>query len=30
MILATGNPHKVREMAEALLGVELKPLPAGV
>lgn len=27
MILATGNPHKVREMAEMLPGVELKPLP---
>ncbi|MGN6276610.1 MAG: RdgB/HAM1 family non-canonical purine NTP pyrophosphatase [Solirubrobacterales bacterium] len=30
MILATGNPHKVREMSEALPGVELKPLPAEV
>jgi XTP/dITP diphosphohydrolase len=30
LILATGNPHKVREMAELLTGVELKPLPAGV
>lgn len=30
MILATGNPHKVREMAELLPGVDLKPLPPGV
>lgn len=30
MILATGNPHKVREMSELLPGVELKPLPAGI
>ncbi len=30
MILATGNPHKLREMAELLPGVELKPLPEGV
>ncbi len=30
MILATGNPHKVREMSELLPGVDLKPLPAGV
>lgn len=30
MILATGNPHKVREMSELLPGVELAPLPAGV
>lgn len=29
-ILATGNPHKVREMSDLLPGVELKPLPAGV
>jgi XTP/dITP diphosphohydrolase len=30
MILATGNPHKVREMAELLPGVDLKALPDGV
>jgi XTP/dITP diphosphohydrolase len=30
MILATGNPHKVREVSELLPGVELKPLPAGI
>lgn len=30
MILATGNPHKLREMSELLPGVELEPLPAGV
>jgi XTP/dITP diphosphohydrolase len=30
MILATGNSHKVREMAELLPGVDLKPLPEGV
>ena len=30
MILSTGNPHKVREMAELLTGVDLKPLPPGV
>lgn len=30
MILATGNPHKVREMSELLPGVDLKPLPPGV
>lgn len=30
MILATGNPHKLREMAELLPGAELKPLPEGV
>jgi XTP/dITP diphosphohydrolase len=30
MILATRNDHKVREMAELLPGVELKPLPAEV
>ncbi|HEX5526059.1 MAG TPA: RdgB/HAM1 family non-canonical purine NTP pyrophosphatase [Solirubrobacterales bacterium] len=30
MILATGNPHKLQEMAELLPGVELKPLPEGV
>lgn len=29
MILATGNPHKVAEMAELLPGVELRPLPQG-
>ncbi|MGV1050175.1 MAG: non-canonical purine NTP pyrophosphatase [Solirubrobacterales bacterium] len=29
MILASGNPHKVAEMAELLPGVELRPLPAG-
>jgi XTP/dITP diphosphohydrolase len=30
LLLATGNPHKVREMSELLPGIELKPLPAGV
>lgn len=30
VLLATGNPHKVREMAELLPGVDLKPLPEGV
>jgi XTP/dITP diphosphohydrolase len=30
LFLATGNPHKVREMSALLPGVELKPLPAGV
>jgi XTP/dITP diphosphohydrolase len=30
MILATRNDHKVREMAELLPGVDLKPLPAEV
>jgi XTP/dITP diphosphohydrolase len=30
LLLATGNPHKVREMSELLPGVDLKPLPAGV
>jgi XTP/dITP diphosphohydrolase len=30
MILATRNQHKVREMAELLPGVGLKPLPADV
>ncbi|HEX6152490.1 MAG TPA: RdgB/HAM1 family non-canonical purine NTP pyrophosphatase [Solirubrobacterales bacterium] len=30
MILATRNDHKLREMAELLPGVELKPLPAEV
>jgi XTP/dITP diphosphohydrolase len=30
MILATRNQHKVREMAELLPGVELRPLPAEV
>ena len=29
MILATGNRHKVTEMAELLPGVELRPLPEG-
>lgn len=29
MILATGNRHKVAEMAELLPGVDLRPLPAG-
>ncbi len=29
MILATGNRHKLAEMAELLPAVELKPLPAG-
>ena len=27
MILATRNQHKVREMAELLPGVDLRPLP---
>lgn len=30
VLLATGNPHKVREMAELLPGVDLEPLPEGV
>jgi len=30
MILATRNQHKLREMAELLPGVDLKPLPAEV
>jgi XTP/dITP diphosphohydrolase len=30
LILATGNPHKLREIAEMLPGVELRPLPDGV
>jgi XTP/dITP diphosphohydrolase len=30
VILATGNPHKVREMSEVLPGVDLKPLPKGI
>jgi XTP/dITP diphosphohydrolase len=30
MILATRNEHKVREMAELLPGVDLRPLPAEV
>jgi XTP/dITP diphosphohydrolase len=30
VILATGNPHKVREMSELLDGVDLEPLPAGI
>jgi XTP/dITP diphosphohydrolase len=29
VILATGNRHKVAEMAELLPGVDLRPLPAG-
>jgi XTP/dITP diphosphohydrolase len=29
LILATGNRHKLAEMAELLPGVELQPLPAG-
>ena len=29
MILATGNRHKLAEMAELLPSVELKPLPEG-
>jgi XTP/dITP diphosphohydrolase len=29
LILATGNRHKVAEMAELLPGVELRPLPEG-
>ena len=30
MILATRNEHKLRELAEILPGVKLRPLPAGV
>jgi XTP/dITP diphosphohydrolase len=30
VILATGNPHKVREMSELLPGASLKPLPPEV
>ncbi len=30
MILATRNEHKLRELAEVLPGVELRPLPPGV
>lgn len=30
LLLATANPHKVREMSELLPGVELRPLPEGV
>jgi XTP/dITP diphosphohydrolase len=30
VILATGNPHKVREVSEMLPGIDLKPLPAEV
>ena len=30
MILSTRNPHKVKEMAELLPGVDLQPLPAEV
>jgi len=30
LILATRNPHKLREMRELLPGVELEPLPEGV
>jgi XTP/dITP diphosphohydrolase len=30
LIVATANEHKLRELAELLPGVELKPLPAGV
>lgn len=30
MILATSNPHKLREMSHLLPGVELKPLPEGM
>jgi XTP/dITP diphosphohydrolase len=29
VILATGNPHKLKEMSEMLPGVDLKPLPEG-
>jgi XTP/dITP diphosphohydrolase len=28
MVLATRNPHKLRELGEVLTGVELEPLPA--
>ncbi|HET9153797.1 MAG TPA: RdgB/HAM1 family non-canonical purine NTP pyrophosphatase [Solirubrobacterales bacterium] len=30
MILSTRNPHKVKEMAELLPGIDLQPLPDGV
>ncbi|CAN5492808.1 XTP/dITP diphosphatase [soil metagenome] len=30
MIIATRNEHKLRELREALPGIELEPLPAGV
>jgi len=30
LLLATGNPHKLREMSELLPRVELEPLPAGL
>jgi XTP/dITP diphosphohydrolase len=30
VILATRNEHKLRELAEILLGVQLRPLPPGV
>ncbi len=30
LILATGNQHKLKEMAELLPGVDLEPLPDGV
>ena len=30
MIVATRNEHKLRELAEILVGVELRPLPAAV
>jgi XTP/dITP diphosphohydrolase len=30
LILATGNPHKLKEMAELLPGLDLQPLPPGV
>ena len=30
LLVATRNEHKLRELREALPGVELEPLPAGV
>ena len=30
MVLATRNPHKLRELGEVLTAVELEPLPAEV
>jgi XTP/dITP diphosphohydrolase len=30
MVLATRNPHKLRELGEVLTGIDLEPLPAGL
>jgi XTP/dITP diphosphohydrolase len=30
LVLATRNPHKLRELREALPGIEIEPLPEGV